>query len=90
MSQAREGIADTRADITGRAALIAHRNAPPNLQGAPTWTTWYEIFGVVGDAPFLKRTVCIASVVGSLLFAINHLDELIAERQRRGYTSKWD
>jgi hypothetical protein len=48
--------------------------------GAPTWSRWHEIFRVVGYPPYLKRTVRVALIVGSILFSINHLDEVIAGR----------
>lgn len=40
----------------------------------PTWSTWREIPGVVGYPPHLRRTLVIAVVVGTILFAINQLD----------------
>jgi hypothetical protein len=49
----------------------------PPSQEPPTWTRWREIPRVVGHPPFLRRTAGTALVVGTVLFAINHLDEVI-------------
>ena len=63
---------------------MAKPKAPVELAGAPTsvqtptWTHWYEIFRVVGHRPYLKKTIGIALMVGTVLFIINHLDEVIA------------
>lgn len=43
----------------------------------PTWSKWNEIFRVVVYPPYLKKTVRIALIVGSVLFLINHLDEVV-------------
>jgi hypothetical protein len=43
----------------------------------PTWSSWNEIFRVVVYPPYLKKTVRIALIVGSVLFLINHLDEVV-------------
>jgi hypothetical protein len=43
----------------------------------PSWTKWHEAFRVIAYPPYLKRTVRIALIFGSLLFAINHLDEVV-------------
>ena len=40
----------------------------------PTWTNWREAFRVVLYPPHLKKTSLIALAVGSVIFAINHLD----------------
>src|SRR5271166_6247409 len=52
----------------------------PTSVEPPTWSRWHEAFRVVGYPPYLKRTVRIALIVGSILFTINHLDEVIAGR----------
>jgi hypothetical protein len=57
--------------------------APPAARTAPTWTRWHEVFRVVAYPPYLKRTLQIAAVVGAVLFAINHLDEVIEGRATR-------
>ncbi len=46
-------------------------------RGCPIWTKWHEAFRVIAYPPYLKRTVRIALIFGSLLFAINHLDEVV-------------
>jgi hypothetical protein len=44
----------------------------------PTWSRWSEIPAVIFHRPYLRRTVGAALVVGSVLFAINHLDVVLA------------
>jgi hypothetical protein len=56
---------------------MAPSAAGTSTREAPTWAKWYEIPRVVSHPSFLKRTVWIALVVGTILFAINHLDEVI-------------
>jgi hypothetical protein len=46
----------------------------------PTWSRWNEIPAVIFHRPYLKRTVWVAMLVGSVLFAINHLDAVLAGR----------
>jgi hypothetical protein len=58
-------------------AEMAPAAATTPSQEPPTWTRWQEIPRVVGHPPFLKRTAGIAFVVGTILFAINHLDDVI-------------
>jgi hypothetical protein len=58
------------------ASTSVGREALPG-QGSPSWTKWHETFRVVAYPPYLKRTVRIALIFGSLLFAINHLDEVV-------------
>jgi len=58
--------------------------APPARETAPTWTKWYEVFRVIAYPPYLRKTVQIALAVGAVLFAINHLDEVIQGRATRG------
>ncbi|MGC1226652.1 MAG: nitrate/nitrite transporter NrtS [Candidatus Sulfotelmatobacter sp.] len=48
-----------------------------------TWEHWTEIPGMVFYPLFLKRTVVIALVVGTILFTINHIDEVIMHRTSR-------
>jgi hypothetical protein len=52
------------------------QGASPN-QECPIWTKWHEAFRVIAYPPYLKRTARIALIFGSLLFAINHLDEVV-------------
>jgi hypothetical protein len=44
---------------------------------APTWGTLGEAFSVIVYRPHLRRTVTIALVVGTVLFAINQLDVVL-------------
>jgi hypothetical protein len=48
-----------------------------SVRETPTWEKWQEIPRVICHPPFLKKTISIAFVVGTILFAINHLDEVI-------------
>jgi hypothetical protein len=43
----------------------------------PTWSTWREAITVVLYRPHLRKTVTIALVVGTVLFAINQLDVVV-------------
>lgn len=54
----------------------AMRDAAPN-PNSPSWTKWHEAFQVIAYPPYLKKTTRIALIFGSLLFVINHLDEVI-------------
>jgi hypothetical protein len=56
---------------------------PLTAQAPPTWVKWHETFRVVVHPPFLKKTVQIALGVGTVLFAINHLDEVIQGQATR-------
>ncbi|MGH9176965.1 MAG: nitrate/nitrite transporter NrtS [Acidimicrobiales bacterium] len=44
----------------------------------PTWATWAEACGVVVHRPHLRATIPIALLVGTVLFAINQLDVVLA------------
>jgi hypothetical protein len=46
-------------------------------RAAPTWSSWREGLGVVAYRPHLVKTVRIALLVGTLLFAINQLDVVV-------------
>lgn len=43
----------------------------------PTWSTWREAARVVTHRSHLRRTITIALIVGTLLFAINQLDVVL-------------
>src|SRR6266567_3440108 len=58
---------------TSAPPIIAEPDAIP-----PTWRRWTEIPRVVAYPPFLRKTIRIALIVGAILFAINHLDEVLA------------
>jgi hypothetical protein len=51
----------------------------PGVAGTdpPTWSTWRQAARVVSYPPHLRRTVSIALIVGTILFAINQLDVVI-------------
>ena len=44
---------------------------------APTWGTWREAVRVVLYRPHLRKSLPIALVVGTVLFAINQLDVVV-------------
>jgi hypothetical protein len=46
----------------------------------PTWSTWRDAPAVVVYPAHLYRTVLAAVVVGTVLFLINHLDEVLSGR----------
>ena len=46
----------------------------------PTWATWREALAVCAYRPHLRKTVAIAAIVGTVLFAINQLDVVLAGR----------
>lgn len=50
------------------------------------WTTWQEALSVVGMRRHVGATVRIALIVGTVLFAINHLDVVAAGNAT---TSTW-
>ena len=43
----------------------------------PTWTKWSEIGSIILSPQYLKKTLRIALIIGSILFLINHLDEVL-------------
>jgi hypothetical protein len=53
---------------------------------ARTWSDWRGALRVVADARHLRATVKIALVVGTVLFAINHLDVVL---RGRASTATW-
>jgi hypothetical protein len=44
---------------------------------SPEWSTWREALAVVLYRPHLRKTLWIAAVVGTVLFAINQLDVVL-------------
>ena len=50
----------------------------------PTWATWREALGVVRYRPHLLRTIRIALIVGTILFAINQLDVVLRHKATVG------
>lgn len=42
-----------------------------------TWGNWREACRVMAYGPHLRRTALVALAVGTVLFAINHLDEVL-------------
>ena len=58
-----------------RGSLLTEDEAPH-----PTWSSWREAMAVVRFRPHLRRTVGVALVVGTVLFAINQLDVVLRHR----------
>jgi hypothetical protein len=50
----------------------------------PTWATWQEALRVCAYRPHLRKTVRIAAIVGTILFAINQLDVVVSGRASMG------
>lgn len=61
---------------TQRASHTKGKSAPQAVV-PPTWSSWPEAGRVVLHPPFLKKTARTALIVGSILFAINHLDVVL-------------
>lgn len=56
-------------------AVVAGATAArENLDDPGRWSEWHEALAIVTDPAHLRRTFVIALVVGTALFAINHLD----------------
>lgn len=56
------------------------------MPGAPMWSTPREALRVVGHGAHLRATLRIAFIVGTVLFAINQLDVVLAGNAT---TSTW-
>lgn len=50
---------------------------------APTWSDWRGAIQVVLYGPHIRKTSLVAFVVGSVLFAINHLDVVLRGQATR-------
>lgn len=48
-----------------------------------TWSNWRGALRVIAHGPHLKRTASVALVVGTILFSINHLDEVLRSQATR-------
>ncbi len=57
--------------------------SPEVLRPVITWSNWREALRVIGYGPHLRRTASVALVVGTILFAINHLDEVLRGQATR-------
>ena len=68
MNQVKEIPVDHLASIPAKAVDTAE---------PPTWTGWRQIGSVIFHPPYLKKTLRIALIVGTVLFAVNHLDEVL-------------
>lgn len=54
------------------------RRPPSDSTPVPTWSTWVEACRVILARRHLRATTRIAIVVGTVLFAINQLDVVLA------------
>jgi hypothetical protein len=52
------------------------------------WATWREALRIVAAGENLRRTACVALVVGTVLFAINQLDVVIRGEATPGVSIK--
>ena len=50
------------------------------VTSTPTWRTWRELLRVCAHPTHLRKTVTIALLVGTVLFAINQLDVVLGGR----------
>lgn len=67
-----------RSNGPAKTAWLLRRVQQPDAEAAdPTWATWREALTVVLHPRHLRKTVGIALVVGTILFAINQLDVVI-------------
>jgi len=46
----------------------------------PTWATWREALAVVRYGPHLRKTIRVALIVGTIIFAINQLDIVLRHK----------
>jgi hypothetical protein len=60
-----------------RAAALPTTKGHPRPETPATWATWREALAMVVHPRNLRRTVIVALVVGSVLFAINQLDVVV-------------
>jgi hypothetical protein len=54
------------------------RSSSSPAEATPTWSTWREACRVLVYRAHLRATIRIALVVGTVLFAINQLDVVLA------------
>ncbi len=47
------------------------------MTAGPSWETWPEALQVLGHRPYLRKTIVVALVVGTILFCINQLDVVL-------------
>jgi len=70
-----------------RDTTLAGAGPPAPLPGTSR-RTWREVVGLCCEPYHLRRTVAVALVVGTVLFAINQLDVVIAGRAGAGTVLK--
>ncbi len=62
----------------GRRSSSSTASPPSAPDSVPTWRTWRQACRVVARRDHLRATTRIALLVGTVLFAINHLDVVLA------------
>jgi hypothetical protein len=74
-------------DVPGRNSASPPGAVSPSGLSEPrpllTWTHWREASRVILHGPHIRRSLLVALIVGSVLFAINHLDEVLRGRAAR-------
>lgn len=56
------------------------------LMDSPTWANWREAVAICRYPRYLRRTVGVALLIGTILFSINHLDTVVGGHAT---TSTW-
>ncbi|HMF84387.1 MAG TPA: nitrate/nitrite transporter NrtS [Acidimicrobiia bacterium] len=64
-------------DSTSTSDGVGHAVHSVAASRSPKWSTWGEAVRVVLYPAYLRKTVAIAIVVGTVLFAINQLDIVV-------------
>jgi hypothetical protein len=70
--------------VRGRNTVDEARLPSSGVLSRPTWATWREALHVCAYPPHLRKTLGIAGIVGTILFAINQLDVVLAGRATAG------
>lgn len=60
-------------DPSGRTVLTSSTQ-----QARPSWATWREAISVITFPPHLRKTIRVALLIGTVIFAINQLDVVLA------------
>lgn len=56
----------------------------PDPASSTSWTTWREALAIATRPAFLKKTIRTALFIGTVLFLINHMDEVVSGRATAG------
>src|SRR5205085_1451290 len=63
-----------------RAGSPTNRGTGCMQEVRPTWATWREALAVVRYRPHLLKTIRVALIVGTIIFAINQLDVVLRHK----------